>query len=97
MMRCELCDLEISPGGHHVIRIDVFADPSMPPVSSEELVSTDFDEELDALLKQMEGLSADDLQDQVHRRFVYRVCRPCQVRFLANPLGKPRKRREGEN
>ena len=96
-MRCELCDREISPGGHYVIRIDVFADPLMPPVSSEELATTDFDEELDALLKQMEGLSADDLQDQVHRRFEYQVCRPCQVRFLANPLGKPRKRREGDN
>lgn len=79
------------------MRIDVFADPSVPPVSSDELSSTDFDQELDALLKQMEGMSAEDLQDQVHRRFEYRICRPCQLRLLANPLGKPRKRADGEN
>jgi hypothetical protein len=97
-MRCELCDRELSPGGgHYVVRIDVFADPSVPPVSSDELSSTDFDQELDALLKQMEGMSAEDLQDQVHRRFEYRICRPCQLRLLANPLGKPRKRADGEN
>ena len=32
----------------------------------------------------------DDLQDQVHRRFEFKLCRPCQAKFLANPLGRPR-------
>ena len=96
-MKCDLCDRDLPPHGHYIVRIDVFADPSIPPVSAEELATTDFDQELDTLLKQMETLSAADLQDQVHRRFEYTICRPCQVRFLANPLGKPRKRREGEN
>jgi hypothetical protein len=45
----------------------------------------------------MKGLSADDLQDDVHRHFEYRLCRPCQRKFLANPLGKPRENRPGEN
>jgi hypothetical protein len=38
----------------------------------------------------MKGMSADELQDQVHRRFEYKLCRVCQMRFLVNPLGKPR-------
>jgi hypothetical protein len=96
-VRCDLCDRELAPHAQYIVRIDVFADPSIPPVSSAELASTDFDQELDALLREMEGLSADDLQDQVHRRFEYRICRPCQIRFLANPFGKPRKHKEGEN
>ena len=45
----------------------------------------------------MKTLSADDLQDQVYRQFEYRLCRPCQIRFLANPLGKPREQNQGRN
>ena len=78
-------------------RIDVFADPSMPAVTGEELAEMDLDEELRKLIEEMKDLSADDLQDQVHRRFEYRICRACQFRFLANPLGKPRERRSGPN
>ena len=96
-MKCDLCGRDLPEQGHYIVRIDVFADPSVPPVSAEQLAATDFDAELESLLKEMEQFTADDLQDQVHRRFEYRVCRPCQVRFLANPLGLPRKRKEGEN
>jgi hypothetical protein len=39
----------------------------------------------------------DELQDGVHRRFEYKLCPACQRQFLTNPLGVPRKRREGEN
>ena len=74
----------------YVVRIDVFADPSMPATTAEELAAADFDQQVADLLEQMKHLSADELQDDVHRRFEYRLCRPCQRRFLANPLGKPR-------
>lgn len=81
----------------YVVRIDVFADPSMPPLSTEELAATDFDKTLEELVDQMEGMSEEELQDDVHRRFEYHVCRPCQRLILANPLGKPRKVRAGTN
>ena len=42
------------------------------------------------LLEQMKDMSADELQDQVHRRFEFKLCRTCHMRFLVNPLGKPR-------
>ena len=45
----------------------------------------------------MEHASADELQDQVFRRLEFRLCRPCQMQFLANPLGKPRKLVNGRN
>jgi hypothetical protein len=67
-------------------------------MSTEELESTDFDQKFSDLLEHMKHLSADDLQDDVHRRFEFRLCRPCQRKFLANPLGMPRGRRvEGDN
>jgi hypothetical protein len=89
---CELCGTALPPHGHYVVRIDVFADPSMPSTTSDELEERDVQTELAALLEEMKGLSAEDLQDQVHRRFEFKLCRACQIRFLVNPLGKPRMR-----
>jgi hypothetical protein len=67
-------------------------------MSTEELEAVNFDTQLDDLLEQMKHLSAEDLQDDVHRRFEFTLCRPCQRRFLVNPLGLPRVRpAEGEN
>jgi hypothetical protein len=94
---CELCGSRVPPNGHYVVKIDVYADPSVPPMSTEELEEKDFDQTFAQLLEQMKGMSADDLQDDVHRRFEYRLCRDCQRRFLANPLGKPRVREVREN
>ena len=78
----------------YVVRIDVFADPSVPPTAGDALQAADFEAQVADLLEQMKHLSADELQDDVHRRFEYRLCRPCQRRFLANPLGRPREARD---
>jgi hypothetical protein len=89
---CDLCGRQIPAHAHYVVRIDVFADPELPEMSAEEVAKLDIDTELKRLLEEMEGMSEEELQDQVHRRFEYRVCRSCQLKFLANPLGKPRGR-----
>ena len=94
---CELCGRAIPPHAHYVVRIDVFADPSLPQLSAAEAAKLNFDEELRKLVEEMKHMSEEELQDQVHRRFEYRICRPCQVKFLANPLGKPRVKDVGPN
>lgn len=66
-------------------------------MSGAELSSFDFQQALSQIADEAAGLSADDLQDAVHRQFEYRVCQRCQRRFLANPLGKPRNERVGKN
>src|SRR5215207_6566527 len=93
---CDLCDRVVPPGAHYVVKIEVFADPSAPSISTEDLEEADFDQTFAELIEEMKHLSADDLQDDVHRSFEYRICRPCQRKFLANPLGKPRENRAGE-
>ena len=65
-------------------------DADQARVEGEQLAAADFDATLDELLDEMKGMTADDLQDGVHRRFEYRLCPACHRRFLANPLGKPR-------
>lgn len=94
---CDLCDRALPTHASYVVRMDVFADPGMPPLSADEVAETDFDAALDTLLAEMKQMTADDLQDGVHRRFEYRLCPACHRRFLANPLGKPRDTREGAN
>ena len=94
---CELCGRPIPPHAHYVVRIDVFADPTLPELSAEEVAKLNFDKELAKLAAEMKQMSEEELQDQVHRRFEYKICRPCQIKFLANPLGKPRRKSAGEN
>ena len=79
------------------MRIDVFADPSIPDLSAADLAAFDFDAAVADAVSDAEEMTADDLQDGVHRRFEYRLCPRCQKRFLANPLGLPRDLRAGNN
>ncbi len=94
---CELCGNEMPPHSHYIVRIDVFADPQVPHTTSEELAAGDFDKTVSELLEEMNGMTTEELQDQVHRRFEFKICGKCQRLFLANPLGKPRRDKPGEN
>ena len=87
---CDLCNRPVAPQGHYIVTIDVYADPEMPAVTSDEMEEVDYQQAMKELMEQMKDMSADELQDQVHRRFEFKLCRTCQMRFLANPLGKPR-------
>ena len=84
---CDACGREIPPHAHYIVRIEVFADPSLPSTTSKELLATDFDAEMQKILDEVKNLSADELQDQVHRQFEYTLCRSCHRKYLANPLG----------
>jgi hypothetical protein len=96
-LTCHLCRIALKPGAHYVVRIDVFADAEMPAADLEGLADADLADQMQSLLEQMKEMTADELQDDVHRRFEYRLCQPCQRKVLANPLGTPRTRAEGEN
>jgi ribosomal protein S27AE len=61
----------------YVVRTEVFADPSLPPVTGDELAGFDFDAALEQIAQEAAGLTADDLQDGVYRRFEHRLCPRC--------------------
>jgi hypothetical protein len=94
---CDLCARLIPPHAHYILKMQIYADPQMPPVSSQELAEMDLDAELQKLIEQMKNETAEDLMDQVHRSFEFRLCRVCQMKFLANPLGKPREPKPSSN
>jgi hypothetical protein len=87
---CDSCGRRVEPLGHYVVKMEVYADPSMPAVTTDDLEEKDLAAGMQELIDQMKGMTADELQDQVHRRFEFKLCRGCQVKFLANPLGRPR-------
>ena|SRR5436305_2082280 len=94
---CAFCGRSVEIHESFIVRIDVYADPTLPDVTSEELAAIDSSAAMANLLEQMKDMSSDDLQDGVHRQFEYRLCAPCQKAFLANPLGMPRRQKPGTN
>jgi hypothetical protein len=89
-VRCDICDALIPPHMHFMVRTDVFFNPDLPEMSKEQMDQIDFNAEWKSIFQQMEQLTPQEAQDQVHRRFEHRICGKCHREFLANPLGKPR-------
>ena len=93
--RCASCGKTLRPGGFFVVRVDVFADPTPEPINTAALDAAGaagHAKTVAGLLAQMAGMTDDELQDAVARRFEYAVCAACQKLILANPLGLPRRR-----
>lgn len=87
---CALCDRPIPCGSAYIVKIDVYADPQLPPMTTQQIEAADLNATLADLNKQIQSMSASDLQDGVHRSFTYRLCPRCHKTYLANPLGRPR-------
>ena len=95
---CAVCASGLKPGRFYVVRIDVFADPSPEPIDTSALPGeAGYVESVEEILAQMEHFSADELQDQVARRFEYHLCPGCQKLVLRNPLGLPRRHEQAMN
>jgi ribosomal protein L40E len=84
---CDRCGDTIPPHAHYVVKIQVYADPSLPAVTTDDLEETDYDARVSDLLKEMEHLSEEELENAVHWQREFKVCRPCQLRLLRDPLG----------
>ncbi len=86
---CDRCGRAVPRDAHYRVRIDVAADPSPPTLTQDDLEEADFDWTVAQLLEEMKGATADELEDAVARRFEFRICRGCQLRFIRDPLGRP--------
>jgi hypothetical protein len=86
---CDRCGDTIPPHAHYVLKMQCYADPSLPPVTSDDLEEADYDHKIADLLKQMASIPPDQLERSVHWEQEFRICRPCQQALLKDPLPTP--------
>lgn len=94
---CALCNRPIPCGEGYIVKIEVFADPQLPPMTMDQINAADLNSSLADLNQQIQNMSAEDLQDGVHRSFTHHLCARCHKTYLANPLGIPRVIRVSDN
>jgi hypothetical protein len=86
---CRRCGTALTPGGtatFYVVKIDAFADPTGPRITSEELASGGRGD-IEKLLKELEQYSERELMDMVHRRMLFYLCGGCYASWIENPTG----------
>ena len=88
---CCHCGDHLTPGrgDFYVVRIEAFADPT-PPADPDGRATFDPGEEIDRLIRQMEGMSERELMDQVHRRMTIHLCGPCYATWIEDPTSRSR-------
>ena len=83
---CDRCGMTIPPHAHYIVKIEIYADPTLPDVSADDLEEADYARRMADLLKEMESLSQEQLEDAVHWQRDFKICRPCQLHLIKNPL-----------
>ncbi len=85
---CDRCTIELHPGtgSFYEVRIEAVADPA-PPVVTEEDLAGDLRAQIEQILAELQDVSAREAMDQVHRRLILYLCRPCFVKWIEAPTG----------
>lgn len=85
---CARCSAALQPGkgNFYLINIEAIADPSPPVVTADDL-SADIRQQIEQLLNQLKGITAQEALDQVYRRLTVYLCLQCCRRWLADLTG----------
>ena len=70
----------------YVVKIEAFADPTPPTISSEQ-PREDLRGEIRHLIEQASELSELELMDQVYRRLTLQLCGNCYRDWIEDPVG----------
>jgi hypothetical protein len=86
---CDRCGKPLGPNGidRFVVRIEVFAAADQLVINDEDL-ARDHREEITQLVKQLDQMSPDQIEDQTYRAFRFDLCRTCQGEYLRGPIRK---------
>jgi hypothetical protein len=74
-------------GDFYVVEIEAYAENS-PPVITEEDLEKDHKAEMERLAGELEGMSAQEAMDSVHRKMAFFLCRGCYRGWIEEPVGK---------
>jgi hypothetical protein len=83
-LTCDLCGGALSEVRFEM-KIEIKAAYDALNLTEEDL-ARDIREEIANVLRQLEGLSAKDAQDQVYRAFEFDLCPACQRTVVRDPL-----------
>jgi hypothetical protein len=84
---CDRCGQPIAQGAlRFVVRLQVFAAADTLEVTAAELLDHP-QERIEELLRQCEGLTEEQLMEDVYVEREYDLCPACKRRFMEHPLG----------
>lgn len=86
---CDLCgkELLVEEDLRYVVKIEVYAAYDPLEITEEDL-EEDHMEEISQLIKQMDDMDEQELEDQVYKNFRFDLCPECHKKFLKDPLGR---------
>jgi hypothetical protein len=86
--KCDRCGKRLAPDdpNRFVVKVEVFAAADHLTVTEEDL-ERDHRAEIDRLVKQLDKMTADEVEDLTYRAFRFDLCRDCHKVYLKNPLG----------
>ncbi len=86
---CLRCGRELTPGrsDFYVVRIESYADPTAPNITSDELAGRDLKEDNASLVEELGDCSEQELVDEVYRQMTIHLCGPCYRQWIENPVG----------
>ena len=83
---CDRCGRPLEQGQlRYIARIEVLAAADPMEITLDDVLR-DTRREMDALLKQCEHLTEEELMRDVYVKFVFDLCRTCQKAYVADPL-----------
>ncbi len=86
---CDMCGkgLLVNEDARYEVTIEVKSAYDPMEITPEDL-KKDHIAEIKWLLKKMEGMKSQELEDEVYKVFKFDLCCNCQKKFLKNPLFK---------
>lgn len=75
------------------MKIDVYAAYDTLEISLEDLLK-DHQEEMRELMEKMKHCDPQKVEEDVFKSFDFDLCRPCQHKFIRDPLGVKKKKKD---
>ncbi len=84
---CDVCGTRIEcEAPRYRLKINVFAAYERLEIGAAD-VSRDYEEDIRKLVEEMERMDPKQLEEDVAKQLNFDLCRPCQRKFLSDPLG----------
>ena len=84
---CDMCGkgLLVDEDVRYILKIEVYAAYD-PMELTEEDLEVDHLAEIESIYSQTEGMSEEELTDEVYKSFRFDLCLSCQKKYLQDPL-----------